>query len=167
MYGAVVYSCGSELLVSPRVQWLKIVWDARGDLLQSSTEQRTVGRAAQHLTPYFVQQAQPGPRGAQSSEHASISPRAHAAPFGRSPAPLVCNSLICCHLTRTSSGFPQPFSSSSPRCLPLWFCPSFRPQAWGVILQNREEKKKSKAAECWELTVHFFMQGARPLLPFF
>lgn len=36
-----------------------------------------------------------------------------------------------------------------------------------LFCKIEKKKKISKAAECWELTVHFFMQGARPLHPFF
>lgn len=49
--------------------------------------------------------------------HVNIWPRAHAASFccllTGWRAPLICNSLICCHFTQTSSGFSRSFSSSS------------------------------------------------------
>lgn len=62
--------------------------------------------------------------------------------------------------------FPKPFSSSSPRCLPCGFVrPSVLRHEELFCKIEKKKKKISKAADCWELTVHFFMQDL--CFPFF
>lgn len=90
--------------------------------------------------------------------HINIWPRVHAAsPCCRLAgwrAPLICNSLICCHFTQTSSGFSRSLSSSS--FTTSLVVSSIFPSS-GTLQKKGEKEKKiiSKAADCYELTVHF------------